>query len=330
MAEPPRSDGAGTSLEPRLLAFRFDVDTHRCIREGVPNLLDLGREADARFTFFVNMGRAVNRTSTLAGVLGGWRSTRPDAPNPQDRPVSLSARFKLGLKHYLVAATLNPKVGAGSPRVIQRALREGHEVGLHGGANHATWQAGAKKWDRRRLEREVAAGKRQLLRAAGGRRGQIRASEGPGIEGSGFEGSGFQIRGFASPGWQSSRELWPVLAAHGFDYVADARGRHRDIEVTPPPASLCCVPTHLCGEPGGVAYLEHHHAIGGTTADALADFEAALREKRRFLVLYDHPYYAGIRRIELLRSMIEAGRQAGYRTATLSEVASLGPPVDQP
>lgn len=291
---------------PKLLVLRFDVDTQRCIREGVPNLLDLADDVGARFTFFVNMGRAVDRVATLAAMFRGRGRTRSSV----HRSTRLSARSKLGLRHYLVAALVNPRVGAGSPEVIRRILRDGHEVGLHGGRNHGTWQAAAHKWPEGRIAREVAAGCRSLRRTAGRWAGEV--------------------RGFASPGWQGPPGLWPVLVASGFRYVADTRGRCRAPDLAPASGALLRVPTHLVGEPGGVAYLEHHQAIGSTDSDVLADFEAALGERRRSLVLYDHPCYAGIRKLPLLRRMIEAGRRAGYRTATLSELAAAHRAAERP
>lgn len=281
---------------PKLLAFRFDVDSHRCIRTGVPNLLELGRETESRFTFFVNMGRAIDRIAAVTALFRGRGSKAEFASQSH----SLSARQKLGLRQYLVAALLNPRVGAGSPGVIRRILREGHEVGLHGGRNHATWQASTDDWDEQRFREEVAAGRRQLLRAAAP--------------------VGIDLRGFASPGWQGPPRLWPILTENGFEYVADVRGRHLDPDQASPPSGLWRVPTHLVGEPRGVAYLEYHEAAGRTDDDLLADFECALREDRQCLVLYDHPYYAGIQKLELLGRMIEAGRRAGYRVGTLSQV----------
>ena len=43
------------------LAFRFDIDTHKCIRDDVPNLLEISEERDVKFTFFLNSGRAISR-----------------------------------------------------------------------------------------------------------------------------------------------------------------------------------------------------------------------------------------------------------------------------
>ena len=252
------------------------------------------------------MGRAVNRFEALKKLLRG-RGTEQSSLGDSSR---LTARSKLGLRHYFVAALLNPMVGAGSPDVIRRALREGHEVGLHGGRNHATWQAGARDWDARRIGGEVASGREQLARAAG-----------PWWR---------EVRGFASPGWQGPPGLWPILAQNGFEYVADTRGRHREPDRAPAPSGLWRVPTHLVGEPGGVAYLEHHHAAGRTGGEVLADFGAALRENRRFLVLYDHPYYAGIQKLELLRRMIEVGRLAGYQIGTLSDVLAAHRAAEKP
>lgn len=284
-----------TDAKPRLLAFRFDVDSVRCIREGVPALLNLAGRLNVRFTFFVNMGRAVDRCAMLRRAFGS------SGRNPG---VRLSAKAKLGSRWYAVTALLNPKVGAGAGagKVIRRAVREGHEVGLHGGRNHGSWQAGAGAWTFRRYRKEVVTARRWLLQAMGGVG---------------------RVQGFASPGWVGDpKKLWPVLVENGFDYVADRKGRLLEPNNHTFPL-LWSVPTHLTGEPGGVAYLEHNEAAGRTDDDLLADFQRALHEaQRRCLVLYDHPYYAGTRKRELLARMIDAGRMAGYRIGTLSEVLS--------
>ena len=157
----------------KLFSFRFDVDTHRCVRRGVPALSVLGHRLDARFTFFVNMGRAVSRTAILLRFLSG------SDPN---EAAKYSARTKLGLRGYLEAALLNPEVGAGAPGVIREAHRAGHEIGLHGGRNHAVWQRQAAGWKRARLEAEVDA---VLPVLADLLEGQSPA-------------------GFASPGWASA------------------------------------------------------------------------------------------------------------------------------
>ena len=109
------------------------------------------------------------------------------------------------------------------------------------------------KWNARRIAREVRYGLTEMQRAIGP------------VE---------RVRGFASPGWSGPSALWPVLVANGFDYVADTWGRHREADFAPSNRTLLRVPTHLVGEPGGVAYLEHHTAVGSNDRDVLSEFES--------------------------------------------------------
>lgn len=58
-----------------VLVFRFDVDTHRCIREGVPNLLGLARDGAylAGRAAFSGVCRERARRAALCGGQGsGW------------------------------------------------------------------------------------------------------------------------------------------------------------------------------------------------------------------------------------------------------------------
>ena len=104
----------------KLFCFRFDVDTHRCIRHGMPALSTLARRLDAPFTFFVNMGRAVSRSAALGSLISASvPSAVPDA-------AKYSARTKLGWRGYLEAAILNPKVGGAAHDVIRQAHGAGH------------------------------------------------------------------------------------------------------------------------------------------------------------------------------------------------------------
>ena len=49
----------------KYIAFRFDIDTHKCIQVGVPNLIRLATELDTPFTFFINMGRGTSRRNVI-------------------------------------------------------------------------------------------------------------------------------------------------------------------------------------------------------------------------------------------------------------------------
>lgn len=266
--------------------MRFDVDTEACMVEGVPRLLDLADRLGVRFTFFFNMGRAVSRRRMLSGLLGRGASSRPSA-------AKLSPLQKLGVRGYLRTALLNPLVGAAHPEILREAHERGHEVGLHGGSNHACWQAEGTAWDERRLAQEVEYGLAALRQA------------------------GVPTTLFSSPGWQGSPALNRVLANKGFRLVADAHGRRRDALVRKDPASgLIEVSTNLLGEPGGVGYLEHLYASGGTMTVAIA----ALAESE-VSVAYDHPVFAGGRGMGLLERLLDVVREQGFSIVTLGRLA---------
>lgn len=280
----------------RLLSVRFDVDTHRCVREGMPALSELGRRLDVPFTFFVNMGRAVSRRSSLLVGRGGPR------PPGGATAAKLSARTKLGTRGWLEAALLNPPVGAGSPNVLREARSAGHEIGLHGGRNHARWQRSAHLWSGDRFAEELDAVLPSLRGALGGA----------------------GVTGFASPGWTTSPALPPVLRERGFEYLADLHGPGEQPAAA---GGLPVVRTQLTGEPGGVAYLEHLRAVG-LDDDAVAErFVSDLMAAGDRVALYDHPYHAGIRELETLSRIIESARAAGYELVSMATLArSLGRP----
>jgi hypothetical protein len=279
----------------RLFSFRFDVDTHRCVREGMPALSRLGRRLDAPFTFFVNMGRAVSRRSALTRVVRGQRT--PFEPVAAKH----TARVKLGAAGWLQAALLNPRVGRAAPDVLRSTRDDGHEIGLHGGRNHAVWQVEALDWPRSRVAAEIDA----VL---------------PGLE----RVLGATPSGFASPGWVSPSGLPAVLAARGFSYLADLHGQ---VGAAAPPeelGGLSQVRTQLTGEPGGVAYLEHLDASGLSEDGVLRRFERDLEAAGARVAVYDHPYWAGVRALDLIGEMVAIARARGFQVVPLATVARAG------
>src|SRR5690606_17115095 len=111
------------------------------------------------------------------------------------------AVHKFGLPAIAEMLLWNPLVARRQHAVIQRCIAEGHEVGLHGGHNHALWARQAHLWDERKLSAEVEFGIGELKRA--------------GIA---------SLQGFSSPGWRSNPILKQVLSRKGFRYMADLHG----------------------------------------------------------------------------------------------------------
>ena len=47
------------------VAFRFDVDTLKCIKYGVPKLVNISEKNNVSFTFFMNFGKKYRQKGSL-------------------------------------------------------------------------------------------------------------------------------------------------------------------------------------------------------------------------------------------------------------------------
>ena len=133
----------------KYFCFRFDVDTPKCIKSGVPNLISLSKELDVPFTFFINMGRGTSRWSFIKKKISFNGNATPH------RTLKLSNLKKLGLWNYFFMAFMNPQVGNTHPDIIQALKKADHEVGLHGGSNHGEWQNESHTWGRKKILEEI-------------------------------------------------------------------------------------------------------------------------------------------------------------------------------
>jgi peptidoglycan/xylan/chitin deacetylase (PgdA/CDA1 family) len=170
--------------------FRFDVDTHACVTRGMPALLALAHSLDVRFTFFVNMGRAFNRRITLAKAFRRLVS--------REKLAHVTAAAKLGLRDSLIAATLNPNAGLVSPETLRAAQKAGHEIGVHGGRNHAQWELAAHTWPEDRVRSEILSSLQAMQKH-----------------------SLLETTSFASPAWNTPPCLKEILPSLGFRILAD-------------------------------------------------------------------------------------------------------------
>jgi len=271
----------------KYFCFRFDVDTPKCIKKGVPNLISLSKKINAPFTFFINMGRGTSRWSFIKKLF-------PSSSNSKSlKTPKLSNLKKLGLWEYFLMALTNPKVGNSHPDIIKCLKKAGHEVGLHGGANHGKWQNESHAWKKQKFLNEIIPALDSLTSFLG---------EKP--------------MGFSSPGWQGSDELNKILESLDFQYVADLHGKNlKQITRAQNVPNLLQVPTNILGD-GGVAYLENLRARNMNDSAILKDFSSKLDEKS-FAVLYDHPYYAGIEELPMLKTMVELVQSKGFQIVTL-------------
>ena len=268
--------------------FRFDADTHACVSRGIPRLVELGNRLDVKFTFFVNMGRSFDARITVAKAVARWLQG--------GRRGSLSAASKLGWREALVAAILNPKAGRSNPDILQAAVRSGHEIGLHGGRNHAWWERSAQRWSAERLNRDIETALRWL--------------EDCGVPAP---------NAFSSPAWNSPAALLRLLPMHGIRILADTY----DPAWNGPKAQggLLGMPTNITAEPATAGYLEIMWLRGWSHARVAEDFRTQLASKRQFAMVYDHPFFAGIHALDQVAELVEIAQDEGFLVETISTAA---------
>lgn len=202
----------------------------------------------------------------------------------------------MGLKDYLIAALLNPNLSRYREQ-IQVITSHGHELGLHGGANHADWHREADTWDMEKILQQLEIGIKALENLV----------------------PDYQPLGFASPGWTCSETVWQALSIKGFQYAADI---HTDqpVQEIAKNGGIRIVPTNILGEPGGVAYFEHCRAKGMGDDSIIEDFFHKLEERDNLAVVYDHPYYAGCKELPLLDRIIAMLLEQGYEIKSMKDV----------
>jgi undecaprenyl phosphate-alpha-L-ara4FN deformylase len=137
----------GVTLEKPVLGLRVDVDTHAGMRDGVPKILDVLRDAGVRATFYLAMGpdrcgRAVFNL-LRPGFLKKMRRT--------------SARTVYGWR-TLLSGTLLPSrpVASAYPETARRIIAEGHEAGIHSWS-HRDWQDRLPKYTADRILSDLKA-----------------------------------------------------------------------------------------------------------------------------------------------------------------------------
>lgn len=273
----------------KYFCFRFDIDTHKCLHEGVPRLLNLACELNVKYTFFVNFGQAVNRSLFINELVRGTKKTIGTK--------SLSALTKLGIKDYISVALFNPFIGTSSQNILGEILRQGHEIGLHGGRNHETWLRQAHTWPITTIRRELMWGINQMKHV-----------------------SDLRMAGFASPGWNGSKKINTVLEELHFSYVADIHS-DKPYETIKVVNGLKLIPTNITGEPEGVGYLEYCRALLMNDTEIMTDFTNKLQKRNKLAVVYDHPYFAGVQELKLVKQFTKTAQKMNYKVATMHEIA---------
>jgi peptidoglycan/xylan/chitin deacetylase (PgdA/CDA1 family) len=173
------------------LRLRVDVCTYRGLRDGVPGVLHILRQAKARATFYVTFGPDASGLALL----------KLFNPKFALKMLRTKAASTYGWATAFYGTLLpSPLVGAGLPDMIKRIRGEGHEIGVHGW-DHRRWQDRLPKYAQVRLRDEFS----RMIDAYHSILGALPAS-------------------FASPAWLLTADLFDLEQQAGLSFGSDTRG----------------------------------------------------------------------------------------------------------
>ena len=282
----------------KTLSFRFDVDTAADIRNGIPKLLDLGRELDAHFSFYVNVGKPFSFKVTLARRLRtSLARLRFRSDSRAVRTARVTAYEKLGLRGILETCLWNRDLGVTYRDQLRKILKEGHELGLHGGMNHAIWQYKLHEMTDGEID--------DLFRPAYDTFSQL---------------FGKPV-GYCSPGFVYSEHVLDIVDEYGFLYASDMEGESPfHPAVRGKEYAHTQIPVNVVGD-GKASFISQQLALGSTDEEMVT---ALLEEINRHTtaVLYGHPSIEGGMALHVLRKTILEARAVDYRIVPLRSLVS--------
>lgn len=274
---------------------RFDIDTIVCIEQGVPRLLDLAEKLGVRFTFFANFGRSIDRREML------FRDRRRVLLNTMGGSTKLSVIRKLGWLGLSRTLLLNPLICGSHLSLIRQAMEAGHEVGLHGGMNHGTWQ----RLGHDAPEAQFSTWLEEVMPL------YTQVASTPG--------------GFASPGGAGNRELYRVLRKRQFSYVSDVMN-DKATGYWYEDSGLPHVP--ITGHVNLVPLIENARANGRSETDILQSLRS-WPQRVTFCSYYAHPLWEGFRDIALQRRIFNAWLEDGHTIVPYREALKNGSSISR-
>lgn len=273
------------------VAIRFDIDTHKCIKQGVPRLLELAEKERVPFSFFLNAGKSVNLLESIKDICKHSKDA--------NEVKMMSAIKKLGIADYLYAAFFNPCLIKYKKEIIAIG-NSSSELAIHGGKNHGYWMKHANEWDSNAYSGELKWALAEIRKLI----------------------PDYSPSGFLSPGFVSNHNIDAVLKELDFKYSCDYRCSGED-EILNTDYNIPYLGTNLCGEPGGVAFFEYCRVMGMNDQEIVTQAMNAI-ENNQYTVVYDHPYYAGINELGTLKSIIERiHRSEDIEIVTMEELLEI-------
>ncbi len=275
-----------------LLGLRIDVDTHEGMRDGVPRLLQVLKDAEVKGTFYLSFGPDRSGKAIVNAL-----------KNPAFLKKMLRTRAAkvYGLRTVL-SGTLLPSrpIATAFPDIARRIVAEGHEAGVHAW-DHRTWQDRLHKFSYERTAMELEKGRDAFVSIFG---------EEP--------------KTYASPAWFCSNDSLDYQESLGLDYGSDCRGLEPFLPfIEGRPLKTPQVPSTLPTLDEG---------LGETDSDATSFFGRVLRMAREshWPVLTIHAELEGGPYAEDLATFLVEARAAGMRVMPLRELMAERLSADPP
>lgn len=282
----------------KTISFRFDIDGIGDIRLGVPKLLNLSRELNVKFSFYINMGKSFNLRFFLQNkglkILNNFLKSEGLNKKGQEK---LSLLKKHGFRGIIETIIRNPELGIYYKETLFKVLDEGHELGLHGGIDHAMWQYNLHNLNFEQIQSLLFPAYKNFLRLFG------------------------QPEGFCSPGFVYNKYVLELLDKFGFLYSGDMDG---EIPFRPilngKEYKHYQIPVNIKGN-NKIPLIEQLLVMDMSNQE-IRDVVLCEVERRDTAVLYGHPSVEGAGAGEILRDIILSAIDKGYRVVRLKELVS--------
>ena len=241
------------------IPIRMDIDTIVCANS-MNNMLQLADKLDCRFSFYINMGKAISIPAAISRRLALSNDFNKSISSPAKK---LSIKQKLGIRGILKTVLLNNNLFPICKKELLIAKSYGHEIGLHGGMNHGIWQSYAKHM----TDIEITS----LLV--------------PAIDEFTYHfGRSF---GFTSPGFSINPHSYALLAKNGCRYVSDHVDITGKIKRTTI-GELPDIPITLAAK-GNIDFLESY--IASNTIESLESIAKKSIGHFGYGAFYSHPCF---------------------------------------
>jgi peptidoglycan/xylan/chitin deacetylase (PgdA/CDA1 family) len=279
----------------KTLSFRFDIDGIGDVKRGISPLLSLADSFGVKFSFYVNMGKSANLKFYLIDLLRKILNKEKNNKNESNK--TLKKATALLKKHGIIGSfkTLlyNPYIGVKYKRYLFEVQEKGHELGLHGGMDHALWLYNLEGLSARELENLIVSAYKRFNKLYG------------------------KPYGFCSPGLKYNDKVFDLLNELKFLYVSEKLPFKTNNDW-----DFCQIPVNIMGKDDR-SFISYGLLQGWSEKDIEKKIIGMIEKEKEPAVYYGHPSIEGRKGIDILGNVIQYFQHKGYRIITLKKLVSL-------